>query len=220
MSVLIRARAVLLDMDGTLVDSSSVVQRVWTEWARTHALDPSEVMQVVHGRQGHESMAILLPHRSAEENLAENEALLARETADVHGLVAVAGAARLLAALATVPHALVTSATRSLATARMTAVGLAVPAIAVTGEDVAASKPDPEGFLAAADALGVPPDACVVFEDSAAGITAARRAGMPVVGVGAAAADHGADWTVPDLAAVDITASRPEFVITLHQVTS
>jgi hypothetical protein len=43
---------------------------------------------------------------------------------------------------------------------------------------------------------------------------------MPVVGVGAAAADHGADWTVPDLAAVDITASRPEFVITLHQVTS
>jgi sugar-phosphatase len=90
--------------------------------------------------------------------------------------------------------------------------------LAVTAEEVPASKPDPAGFLAAAAALGIPPDRCVAFEDSAAGIAAARRAGMPVVGVGAAAREHMPDWTVPDLSRVQISADTQGWRVTLEQL--
>ncbi|MCX4746978.1 HAD-IA family hydrolase [Kitasatospora sp. NBC_01287] len=184
-------RALLLDMDGTLVDSDAVVERCWRRWAAEHDLDADHVMSVVHGRQGHLSMAILLPERPVEENLAENAAMLAAETADTEGVVEVPGAAAFLAALAGHPHALVTSADRALARTRMAAAGLPMPALAVTAESVSASKPDPEGFLKAAAELGIDPADCLVFEDSGAGIAAARAAGMRVVGVGPRAAAHG-----------------------------
>ncbi|MGW3405404.1 HAD family hydrolase, partial [Streptomyces zhihengii] len=54
------ARAVLLDMDGTIVNSDAVVERCWRAWALRQGLDPVEVLKVVHGRQGHATMAILL----------------------------------------------------------------------------------------------------------------------------------------------------------------
>lgn len=218
MSVTIRAQAILLDMDGTLVDSSAVVERIWREWASEHSLDPAEVLAIVHGRQSHESMAILLPERPVEENLAEHWAMAARETADTEHIAEIAGAAALLESLASLPHALVTSATVPLARVRMEAAGLSVPTIAVTAENVRASKPHPEGFLAGASALDVAPDECVAFEDSDAGITAAHRAGMRVIGVGAGAVQHGADWTVPDLSGVQVTADEEGLTITLSQV--
>lgn len=198
------ARAVLLDMDGTLVDSTPVVERIWRAWAEQHGIDAVTVLSVIHGRQGHASMAELLPERPHEENLAENALMLEAETADVEGVVEIAGAARLLAAIADVPHALVTSANLPLATARMTAAGLGMPKLSVTAEDVTRSKPDPEGFLAAAVTLGIPPEDCVVFEDSAAGIAAARAAGMRVIGVGPHAAAANPDWVVSDLTALSI----------------
>ncbi|GAB2704200.1 HAD-IA family hydrolase [Kitasatospora kifunensis] len=183
-------RALLLDMDGTLVNSDAVVERCWRRWAQRHGLDPEAAMRVVHGRQGHLSMAILLPDRPMEQNLAENRLMLTEETADTEGVIEVPGAAAFLAALAPYPHALVTSADLALARARMTAAGLPMPALAVTAESVGASKPDPEGFLKAAAALGIDPADCLVFEDSQAGIEAARAAGMRVVGVGPRAAEH------------------------------
>jgi len=54
----------------------------------------------------------------------------------------------------------------------------------VDGNVVTASKPDPEVFLEGARRLGLPPEECVVFEDSEAGVEAARRGGMKVVGIG------------------------------------
>ncbi|MEU1704403.1 HAD-IA family hydrolase [Streptomyces sp. NPDC005706] len=198
------ARALLLDMDGTLVDSDAVVERIWRRWAGRHGLDGDEVMKVVHGRQGHASMAVLLPERPVERNLADNARMLAEETADMDGVVEVPGAAAFLASLHGVPHALVTSADVALSTARMAAAGLPLPEVRVTAESVGASKPDPEGFLKGAAELGVDPADCVVFEDSGAGIAAGRAAGMRVVGVGTRAASHGPDVVVPDLTGVRV----------------
>jgi beta-phosphoglucomutase-like phosphatase (HAD superfamily) len=104
-SVEMLAGAVLFDMDGTLVDSSVVVERIWSQWAVGHSLDPAAVLSVVHGRQSQQRMAILLPDRSREENLADNRAMVERETTELDGIVAVAGAAELLASLAGLPHA-------------------------------------------------------------------------------------------------------------------
>ncbi|MFJ6844978.1 HAD-IA family hydrolase [Streptomyces griseoluteus] len=193
------ARALLLDMDGTLVNSDAVVERIWRRWAAAQRLDGDEVMSVVHGRQGHASMALLLPERPVEENLADNARMLAEETADMDGVIEIPGATAFLAALAGTPHALVTSADVALSTARMAAAGLPLPEIRVTAESVGASKPDPEGFLKGAAELGVDPADCVVFEDSGAGIAAGRAAGMRVVGVGPRAGQHGPDALVKDL---------------------
>ncbi|MFJ4831259.1 HAD family hydrolase [Streptomyces sp. NPDC088747] len=200
------ARALLLDMDGTLVNSDAVVERCWRRWADRHGLDGDEVMKVVHGRQGYASMAVLLPHRPMEQNHADNARMLAEETADMDGVVAIPGAAEFLAALtgAGLAHALVTSADVGLSTARMGAAGLALPDVRVTAESVGASKPDPEGFLKGAAELGVAPEDCVVFEDSGAGISAGRSAGMRVVGVGPRAGFHRPDALVPDLTKVRV----------------
>ncbi|GHJ37934.1 HAD-IA family hydrolase [Streptomyces sp. TS71-3] len=193
------ARALLLDMDGTLVNSDAVVERCWRRWSARQGLDAEEVLRVAHGRQGHATMAILLPDRPLEENLADNARLLAEETADTDGVVEIPGAGAFLASLAGLHHALVTSADVALATARMGACGLAMPAVRITAESVGASKPDPEGFLKGAAELGVDPADCVVFEDSGAGITAARAAGMRVVGVGPRAGEHEPTFLVRDL---------------------
>ncbi|MER7410597.1 MULTISPECIES: HAD-IA family hydrolase [Streptomyces] len=202
----ITAGGLLLDMDGTLVNSDAAVARIWRGWAAEKGLDPDEVLRVAHGRQGHATMAALLPERPMEENLAENRALLAKETLDTEGIVPVGGAAAFLAAIERLPHALVTSADTGLATARMRAAGLRMPEVRITSECVSASKPDPEGFLKGAAELGVPAGGCVVFEDSGAGIAAGLAAGMPVVGIGPRAAEYGPTVHVPDLRGVHVAA--------------
>lgn len=198
------AKALLLDMDGTIVNSDAVVERCWRDWALSHGLDPREALKVVHGRQGYATMAILLPERPMELNHAENVEMLARETADTDGVVPVGGAPEFMAAIADLPHALVTSADAALARARMTAAALPMPDARVTAESVGASKPDPEGFLKGAAELGVDPADCIVFEDSAAGIAAGQAAGMRVIGIGSRAAAHGPTAHVPDLTSVRV----------------
>ncbi|QEU94637.1 HAD-IA family hydrolase [Streptomyces kanamyceticus] len=204
------ARAVLLDMDGTLVNSDAVVERCWRRWSEKHGLDFDEVIEVVHGRQGYASMAVLLPERPMAENLAENREMLAAETADMEGVVPVPGAPAFMASLVGLPHALVTSADVPLSTGRMAAAGLALPDVRVTAESVAASKPDPEGFLKGAAELGFDPADCVVFEDSEAGILAGRAAGMRVVGVGPRAARFGPTVHVDDLTGVRVEGAGDE----------
>lgn len=199
------ARALLLDMDGTIVNSDAVVERCWRRWAVEHGLDPEEALKVVHGRQGYATMAVLLPDRPMEQNLADNRVMLAEETADTEGVVPVPGAPAFMASLAGLPHALVTSANEPLAQARMGAAELPMPAVRVTAERVGASKPDPEGFLKGAAELGFAPADCVVFEDSEAGIQAGLAAGMRVIGIGPRASAHNPTAHVPDLTHVTVT---------------
>jgi mannitol-1-/sugar-/sorbitol-6-phosphatase len=209
------ARALLLDMDGTIVNSDAVVERCWRVWAAEHGLDPDEALKVVHGRQGYATMAALLPDRPMEQNHADNRVMLAQETADTEGVVPVAGAPAFMAAIAALPHALVTSADEALAQARMTAAGLPMPRTRVTADRVGASKPDPEGFLKGAAELGFAPADCVAFEDSEAGIEAARSAGMRVVGVGPRASALAPDVHVQDLTGLRVE-STPDGTIRLH----
>lgn len=215
MTQTIHARAVLLDMDGTLVDSTAVVERLWLAWAAPHGIDPATVLSVVHGRQGHQSMAIMLPERDHAINLHENDIMLATEAGDVDGVVTIPGAGAVLESLLPFPHAIVTSANVALMTARMQAAGLTVPSITVTAENVSASKPDPEGFLLGARLLGIDPADCIVFEDSGAGIQAGLAAGMRVLGVGPHAAAHSPTYRVDDLTSVAVVATSDGFALTI-----
>ena len=85
--------------------------------------------------------------------------------------------------LAEHPWAIVTSAWRMLAEARVVAAGLPLPNVIVPVDEIRNGKPDPEGYLCAAEQLGVPPQECLVFEDTRPGIEAGLNAGMHVVGL-------------------------------------
>ena len=102
-----------------------------------------------------------------------------------------------------------TSCSPPLAAARFAAAGLAPPAVLITSDLTARGKPHPDPYLAAAAALGVRPEACLVIEDAPAGVAAARAAGMTVWAVTTthAAAELDADLVLADVAAV-LTESR------------
>jgi sugar-phosphatase len=172
--------AVLFDLDGVLVDSTPVVERVWTDWAIEHGFDPEYVVRWAHGRRSIETIRRVAPDMDA---LRENLEIERREIEDLVGVRAIEGAAELLASLPSGHWTVVTSATRELAQARMSYVHLPLPKDAITAEMVERGKPDPEPYLEGAALLGFPPSECLVIEDTAAGIASAKAAGMQVVGL-------------------------------------
>ena len=173
-----RIDAVLLDMDGTLVASDAAVERAWTTWAAEHGVDPAAVLAIAHGSPADVTVQRILPALTAEASAtaaARQLDLQYDDLVDVTALPGVAGLVRTLAELR-LPWAVVTSADVRLAKARLGAAGIEPPLL-VTVEDVAAGKPDPEGFVLAAERLGVPVGNCLVVEDSAPGLAAGRAAG-------------------------------------------
>ncbi len=79
------------------------------------------------------------------------------------------------------------------------------------GNDVTVAKPNPDIFLIAAEALGVKPSHCVVFEDALAGIEAAKRAGMRCVGVGDKTTLKDADYVISSFQELDLEKFRELF---------
>ena len=173
-------RAVLFDMDGTLVDSSRVVEGACGWWAKRHDIPLEAVLSFSHGRPTIATMEHFLPGRDHAQEL--DEMGLYEET-ELEGIVAVPGAMQVVRALQNHPWAIVTSARRTLAQTRVTAAGLPVPKVIVPADEIRNGKPHPEGFLRAAELLGVPPGECLVFEDTRPGIEAGMNAGMQVVAI-------------------------------------
>jgi sugar-phosphatase len=177
-TILASARALLVDLDGTLVDSEAAVTRVWSAFAVRHGLDPDAVTKVAQGRPSRETIRALLDDPPRLDTIAAQ--FDADEVADVEGVVAYPGARALLASGAR-PLAIVTSCTTALARARLDAAGLPEPAVLVTADAITNGKPDPEPFLLGARRLAVDPADCVVLEDAPAGIAAGRAAGARVI---------------------------------------
>lgn len=181
--------AVLFDMDGTLVDSDAAVERAWRTWAGEHGVDPPAALAIAHGRPADQTVRALLPDAGDETVAAAAARQLALQYQDLADVVAATGATELLARIA-LPWAVVTSADRRLANARLLAAGFCPPLL-ITAEDVRAGKPDPEGYLLAAARLGADPRRCLVVEDSEAGIQAGRAAGALVAALKGLPGDAG-----------------------------
>jgi HAD superfamily hydrolase (TIGR01509 family) len=172
--------AVLSDLDGVLVDSGAAIERTWREFARRHALAPAEVVAASHGRRSVDLIRLVAPHLNAEAEAARVEQ---DEIDSAPGLRPLPGARELVESVPADRFAIVTSGTRALAVARLNAAGLPVPAVLVTADEVEDGKPHPEGYLRAAELLGVDPAHSVVLEDAPAGVEAGRAAGMTVIAV-------------------------------------
>ena len=174
--------AMLFDMDGTLLNSAVVTDRVWGAWALRHDLDEQMVLAQVHGTRAVDALRrIGVPGLEIE---VEADALSHAEMLDMDGIRPIQGAAGFLTALPPNRWAIVTSSTRELALRRLRAAGLPVPAVLVTAESMSRGKPDPEGYLAAAGALKVPIEQCLVFEDSSVGVAAGVASGAEVIVIG------------------------------------
>ena len=202
--------AILFDIDGTLVDSTAAVIRTWETWAATHGIDAQEILRVCHGRRTEDTLALFLPAAQHAAAVAELQQL---ELADLDEVIALPGTRSLLTRIPADRWAAVTSGSRAVMQTRLAASGLPIPDVLVSAEAVDAGKPDPEGYLKAAAALGRDIGRCLVVEDAPAGIQAGRAAGAQVLAV---ATSHpaseltSADAVVPDLTAleVDVTAGR------------
>ena len=201
--------AVLFDMDGTLVDSTGAVERSWAIWGKEYGLTRS-VLEAGHGQPASQLVRTVLPADRVDEGLARIADL---ELHDVADITVLPGAAELLAALPADRAAIVTSATRELALARIAAAGLVAPAALVTFDDVTHGKPDPEPFLTGAARLGIDPRRCLVVEDAPAGIQAAQAAGCATLAVTTTSrrADLHADLVVDSLTEVSVVAGPDGF---------
>lgn len=180
--------AVLFDMDGLLVDTEPLWLETETEvMARLGARWTPQDQQALLGGSMQRTVGCLLakatrpaPPETVARWMADG--MLDRVRA---GRVTVRpGARELLAevAAAGLPHAMVTSSQRRFARAVLAATGMAFP-VTVTGEDVTATKPDPEPYLLAAKQLDADPACCAALEDSPNGVASAAAAGCHVVAV-------------------------------------
>lgn len=200
-------KAVIWDLDGTLIDSSS---HHWEAW---RAVMQEEGFHFTHedfvadfGKRNNEILRQRLGAHLSDEDLhriALRKEELYREAVKTKGIDLLPGVQLWLEYLQANEwaQALGTSAPRGNVEAIFAALGIHFYFAAVSSsEDVAHGKPHPDVFLAAARKLNVEPRHCVVIEDAPAGIEAGRRAGMKTVGVLTTHAELQGDFTVQSLA--------------------
>lgn len=175
-----RSSAILFDLDGVLVDSTRSVERQWRTWARQHGLDGDEIMRVGHGVRAIEIVRSVAPHLDAESEVLKLERL---EADDHDSVTVMPGAIELLQTIPADRWGVVTSGSRSLATARLKLAGIPLPEVMVTADDVVNGKPHPGPYLKGAGLLGARPVECLVIEDAPAGIVSAHAARMKVIAI-------------------------------------
>ena len=183
-------RAVLWDLDGTLVDSRDAHWRAWRDTMRSEGFELTyERFLDSFGQKNDRILRGWLGADRADERMqrvGDAKEALYRHLARSEGVVALPGAIEWVHRLRADGwrQAIASSAPRANVEAVLDVVGIASDIdVIVAAEDVRRGKPDPEVFLTGAERLAVPPARCIVVEDAAAGVEAGRRAGMKTIGV-------------------------------------
>ena len=203
-------RAVLWDMDGTLVDSAEYHWQAWRDAMSREGLPVThEQFRATFGQRNDSILRQWLGEKVASEliqSIGNAKETLYRQLVRERGIAPLPGAlewVKLLhrqgwgqAIASAAPHANVETILDVLQASEC------FEAI-VSAEDVHRGKPDPEVFLIAATKLGVAPEHCIVVEDALHGVEAARAAGMKSIGVSQNGKHLPADIVVPSLDLLD-----------------
>lgn len=175
--------AALFDLDGVLIDSESIYTEFWTSMDKLYPTGIENFAYVIKGTTLPDILNTYFPDPEVQAQLRvhlkkQEEQMVYRIFPHVENFLSQLRRAGF-------PTAIVTSSNN----AKMKVLFDELPGfrdyfdVVITDSDVTKSKPDPEGYLLAAERLGVPPERCVVFEDSRSGLEAARRSGAKVVAV-------------------------------------
>lgn len=185
------ARAILWDLDGTLVDSADHHWRAWRETMQQAGVDLTRAQfDATFGQRNDVILARWLGDALSPDQvrqLGDDKEICYRRLVSDEGVTALPGAEHWIHQLEEDGwmQAIASSAPRrNVEVVLQALVFERYFRVVVAAEDVRHGKPEPDVFLTAADRLSVSPDRCVVVEDAAAGVEAARRAGMVSVMVG------------------------------------
>lgn len=175
--------ACLFDLDGVLIDSERIYTKIWEAIEKQWPTGIDNFPYKIKGTTLEDILDTYFPDEHVRKNVV-------KELYRLEGMMVyepLPGAMDFITTLKEkkVPIALVTSSNNL----KMDHLWIDMPElkdkfdVVITGDQVHNSKPDPEGYLAAAKALGVPSVNCAVFEDSLQGVKAGHAAGSYVVGV-------------------------------------
>ena len=211
--VSVAAKALLLDLDGTLVDSTTAVESAWRWAAEQLGVPYSQIAPYVHGIPAEQALELALPGMDGPTKTRMAAEIVTRQAESNAAVPAMPGALHLLAQLPSAGWAVVTSGTVRLAESSIKKAGLPEPPILITADDVQTGKPDPEPFMRAMGVLDVSPEECIVIEDSPHGIASGLAAGIRVLAVGTTFPPHqldGAHWLIPNLEKITVTSGADE----------
>jgi beta-phosphoglucomutase len=190
----------IFDLDGVIVDSTAVHTAVWVQYLKRFGIDSTGILQRMHGRRNDEIVRDLFGDDLSEKEIhahgAAKEALYRQVMLPQLERYLVPGIRDFLERHADVPMAVASNAEPANVEGVLETAGLRrFFRVVVDGHQVERPKPWPDVYWKAASLLGADPSHCLVFEDSEAGVRAARGAGARVVGVAT---------TCSDLAGVDL----------------
>lgn len=203
----------LFDLDGVLVDTAVYHYQAWKALANSLGFDFTEEQnEHLKGVNRMRSLDMILEWGNVTKTEAEKLALATGKNEQYVGMISkmteaevLPGTLPLLEQLkaAGIKIALGSASKNSGLILERTNLAHFFDAI-VDGNHVSASKPDPEVFLKGAEALGLDPASCIVFEDAQAGIQAAINGGMKVIGVGQQDVLSGANLVIKDLSEINV----------------
>ena len=173
--------AFLFDLDGTLVDSNGIVERVMEAWCQQNGVSYSEIKDSNHGSRSVDTVAAVAPHLDAVQAAADIEA---GERAELVDLREIEGARSFLSQVPQGRWGIATSSYLLTAKAKLRAASFPIPSVLVAADGELEGKPHPEAYLKASMELGYRPEDCLVFEDSETGVRSALNAGCRVFVVG------------------------------------
>ncbi|KAJ7590890.1 HAD-like domain-containing protein [Mycena floridula] len=192
MSVL-NVNAILFDMDGTLINSTSGVEGAWHVFKETYPdIDVHNILSSAHGVRTIDNLRkycnLTDPDELERESERFEQAIVTSSQAEgSQGIICLPGVKNVLEeigplrALPKPSWAICTSATRAYATAALSLAQIPVPDVFVVAEDVEKGKPFPDPYLLGAAKCRVSPSKCLVFEDSPNGILSGKAAGCKTV---------------------------------------
>ncbi len=201
-------KACIFDLDGVIVDTAVYHYKAWKRLANELGFDFTEEQnEQLKGVSRVRSLQLILGWGGVNKTEAEQTELATRKNewyVDMINQMTPAeilpGALDFLEACraAGLKTALGSASKNSMTILNKVGIAHLFDTI-VDGNHVSAPKPDPEVFLKGAEALGVAPAGCVVFEDAIAGVQAAKNGGMKAVGIGSADTLSQADLVISGL---------------------